>query len=248
MALSAAQRVLSLPELLEKIIYYTHPDHEESHFRFLFLLRRVCKQWLSIIDTSPLLLPLTFRNPRLRSLNDEDFEICRDFMLWLQEKMKIHYMQNLNGNRKGFKSLGRFAEGVAAVGGFPDVFLTRPAMQKVTLQFSIWGDDEWAAGFREYRCGDFGSDYWVWKQYIFDRPNGVRTRDVLNRVVEILQAIYGLPGAWRIYEIVIRFGTAEDAGGTSEVASDYSIEDCEREYIFWPLREPWRDDSDDEVG
>lgn len=135
---------------------------------------------------------------------------------------------------------------------FPDVYLTQPVLQQVALHWSFYGDEDWMKGFREYRKRDaeerprsketasIPRAYWVWRQYVIENPSGIRTSDILSNLIKLLLRFYTFSGAFKLYEIVLRFGIGEEEGNApssedDDALSTLTLEDCEREYILWPL-------------
>ncbi|KAF3909944.1 hypothetical protein ABW20_dc0103204 [Dactylellina cionopaga] len=248
---TAASRVLNIPELLSPILVHcgetmATPDRI-LHLEALWRLRAVSKLWCAIIDTSPELLAITFRNPRLR-VGKEEWEICGAFQEYIASKMEVHAM--LRGARgpfaqdgkqsRGYKDLSRFIDkALEPGGGFPaDIFLTQPVFDRVALQLGVSGSKVWARQYGSYiqdNAADWnGSNLFIWNEA------GVTGRMILEKLRELKEVWYSTPGDFTVHEIVLRFGAkvGYDDDSDKDYDGDSNCSDlfCEAEYILWPLR------------
>ncbi|KAK6514574.1 hypothetical protein TWF281_004772 [Arthrobotrys megalospora] len=244
--MSTATRVLLLPELLEQILIYTfyaHKSEDDIPSLFLLRLRSVSIVWRSLIDTSPTIQTLTFRNPLLFNPgNPEGWRFNFSFEDWLADNMQIVAIdrEGMLGKTRGRKDFERFAKGACTdgTGGLPWMYLTQPAVTEVSLYFSIEMHSlKMKKQWKEYRMSFCLSNGAAWRgdQLLLRDSKGITTRLVLEKVVGTLQALYSLagPGWFALDQIVMRFGV--DGKSWEKDRSYVNFEDCEAERMLWPL-------------
>lgn len=237
---SAIDRVLQLPELLERILIEAHqPPYVEVALPSLFRLRAVSKLWRSAIDTSPTLLRITHRNPRLRK-DGEDIEVCIPFLYYLSRKeqrvgKEIELNLDNGAVEKYNPAITAFREKMQAEeGAFPSLYITQPAITELALYFSVGPHKKW----RKEVPKD-PSRKWFGNQCVIRAPEGVMTKHIIDTMTTVISALSKNGRYFKLYEIVMRIGVQEEAVDGDEdgdAGSNYSFEQCEREYVLWPLR------------
>ncbi|KAK6352259.1 hypothetical protein TWF730_009090 [Orbilia blumenaviensis] len=180
--LSAATRVLYIPELLERILYFvitTSPPDIATSCKTANILRFTCSLWAGTINSSPTLSALAFRNHKLPP--NRIGNLCLPFLQSLQfEFSQIDQMRYFEGKTTGLTELKQFiASQKLSTPAFPAVRkalglpTTQPSSAKYLgsnilllqppppesastyLYFSGWGNKEWLASLETHvRPGD----------------------------------------------------------------------------------------------
>ncbi|KAF3195333.1 hypothetical protein TWF225_003733 [Orbilia oligospora] len=191
---SATSKVLSLPELFEKVLQFVTTKDINK-------FRRVSKTWRLFIDTSPRLSTIAFRNPRLFT-EGEVPDLCEGYLKFLERHMlegiRTIEIESTRGHHSG--SVGEFKQFQKVAGSkislSADLQVTQRASSSVHLVFYGYGSTEWqskAADFVQSRPGDIikidGHHYYGYYRQL-DNIHGVRCNEVFQAIMATINAFY----------------------------------------------------------
>ncbi|KAK6352255.1 hypothetical protein TWF730_009086 [Orbilia blumenaviensis] len=188
---SATSRVLSLPELFEKILQFVTTKDINK-------FRRVSQTWRLFIDTSPSLSTIAFRNPRLFT-EGEIPDLCEGYLKFLEKQM-LEGIRTIEIERdRDNPGLGEFQHFQKAIGNktslSPDLQITQRASSSVHLVFYGYGSAEWLtkinslAQSRSDRVRIDGHHYYCYYRRL-DNAHGVRCNDVFHAIIATINELY----------------------------------------------------------
>ncbi|EPS39584.1 hypothetical protein H072_6683 [Dactylellina haptotyla CBS 200.50] len=228
--MAAALRALSLPELLTPILAFAHDAIKSSTnceplaTAFLFRTRMVSRLWCSVIDTAPLLQTRTYRNPRMRT-NNEDWTICEAFVGFAIQTILADYLKRESRDFSAWKNSLEFC-----APGFPDnVFITQPVVTEVALYFDAEGDPEWTSAFYNLR---YDSQSWpdvLWEGHraFLRRAEGITAKLVMDTVKSVIECWYGSRADFSQFGVTTQFPVPQG------LLDKYKL--WEREYSLMPI-------------
>ncbi|KAK6513731.1 hypothetical protein TWF506_008170 [Arthrobotrys conoides] len=191
---SATSKVLSLPELFEKVLQFVTTEDINK-------FRRVSKTWRLFIDTSPRLSTIAFRNPRLFT-EGEVPDLCEGYLKFLERHMlegirTIEIESNRGNSGVGeFKQFQKVAGSNISLSNSSGLQVTQRASSSVHLVFYGYGSTGWqskAADFVQSRPGDIikvdGHHYYGYYRQL-DNIHGVRCNEVFQAIIATINAFY----------------------------------------------------------
>ncbi|KAK6360918.1 hypothetical protein TWF730_007033 [Orbilia blumenaviensis] len=253
--ISAAMHVLLLPELLEQILidffYILWPGRPSTRPSLALLhLRSVSATWRSMIDTSPTLQSLTFRNRQLYNPNGgERYDTNGCFLYWLIANLETSVLREsadlaARTRRQNFENFANRAWNNGS-SEFPWMYITKPAVTEVSLYFGVAAYHSRLPGqWMEYKSSSSVGSCAKWKgnRLSLHSATGITTDLILEKIVETLRALYELPGpgSFFICEISMKFGVEEreeldgyDDGVLMRRQSELGDEVCALEYVLF---------------
>ncbi|KAK6339815.1 hypothetical protein TWF718_009205 [Orbilia javanica] len=235
---SATSKVLSLPELFEKVLQFVTTEDINK-------FRRVSKTWRLFIDTSPRLSTIAFRNPRLFTEKDgrgeqrEVPDFCEGYLKFLERRMlegiRTIEIENSRGN-SGFGEFKQFQKVAGSnVSLSSDLQITQRASPLAHLVFYGYGSTEWqgkANAFVQSRPGDKiridGHQYYGYYRQL-DNIHGVRCNDVFQAIIATINAFYSFQEEFFVTSISIQTrkpGVLPDFEGPTNFERERVLWDC----------------------
>ncbi|KAK6499004.1 hypothetical protein TWF481_011573 [Arthrobotrys musiformis] len=228
---SATSRVLTLPELFEKILQLATTQDINK-------FRRVSKTWRLLIDTSPRLSTIAFRNPRLFT-EGEIPDLCEGYLKFLERRMLEGIRTISIESNRGSSAFGEFKSFQKVSGNnrslSSDLQITQRASPSVHLVFYGSGCTEWQAKantFVRSRPGDRiridGHHYYGYYRQL-DNINGVRCNDVFQAIISTINTFYSFQEEFFVTSISLqtrKLGVSPSFDGPSNF---------EKERVLWDL-------------
>ncbi|RVD88808.1 uncharacterized protein DFL_002981 [Arthrobotrys flagrans] len=203
---SATSRVLSLPELFEKVLQFVTTQDINK-------FRRVSKTWQLFIDTSPRLSTIAFRNSRLFT-EGEVPDLCEGYLKFLEKHMLEGIRTIEIESNRGSSGFGEFKHFQRVAGKkislSPDLQITQRASSSVHLVFYGYGCTRWQAkalAFVQSRPGDKiridGHHYYGYYCQL-DNIHGVRCSDVFQAIIATINAFYSFQEEFLVTSISLQ--------------------------------------------
>ncbi|KAK6523518.1 hypothetical protein TWF281_001499 [Arthrobotrys megalospora] len=226
---SATSKVLSLPELFEKVLQFVSTEDINK-------FRRVSKTWRMLIDTSPSLSTLAFRNPRLFT-EGKIPDLCEGYLKFLERQMSEWIrMIEIERDRENpgfgeFKNFQKVAGNNSSLSS--DLQITQRASSSAYLVFYGYGSTEWlgkANSFVKSISEDSiridGHHYYCYYHRV-DNVDGVRCSDIFQAIMTTINEFYSFQEEFFVTSISLQTrkpGVVPDFEGPTNF---------EKERILW---------------
>ncbi|KAF3934481.1 hypothetical protein ABW19_dt0203222 [Dactylella cylindrospora] len=242
-------KALLIPEIVENILLYValpmdfwrtygiiYYGDEFNNLLQIHLCRRVCHLWKNVIDWSPIIRKLTWKDKKLGSAHDLPI-ICYPAISWMIKRMK-----HLNQLYKCDDFLGLHE--LLRKEKFPKIFISAPAVPELLLRFC---PD--VAYDREFDDLDPETNHKLVTEYfmmganrphefLLFNPKGVTVEDVVERIAAISRRYYKKKKDYTIGEFELSFvipWTYNRLLDTAFVVLDYPLEQFE-----WHENSAWK--------
>ncbi|KAF3287649.1 hypothetical protein TWF970_007360 [Orbilia oligospora] len=206
----ASDEVLRNQDLLKRILYLAYKDDNLGTPK-IKELRVISRTWKSLIDSSELLLNISYQTRDKRG----SLALCWKYLEELRSAARdIRAIRIDDAGILGKEEFEAFAESTDRSSSISNIHLTKPALRVVYLCFQGFGSREFVLNMEPIIRPD---DLWISNQAIsgtgssfkyyhrISTDSGVRSHQVINSFIDLIRKFYSFQRVFTIIGVAIEY-------------------------------------------